>query len=155
MFGACYPEGHPESNSMVSDIRNLKAKVDAGASHLISQLFFDNEDFYRFEEMARAAEINVPIEAGIMPISNKRQIERMVSLCGASLPKKFVRMINRYEFDDEALLDAGISYATDQIVDLISNGVQGIHLYTMNNPYIAKKIYESIKNIIGYVNKAE
>lgn len=155
IFGACYPEGHPESESMVADVRNLKTKVDAGASHLISQLFFDNEDFYRFEEMARAAGINAPIEAGIMPITNKNQIERMVSLGGASLPKRFVRMINKYQYDKEALVDAGISYATDQIVDLISGGVQGIHLYTMNNPYIAKKIYESIKNIIGYVNKAE
>lgn len=153
IVAACYPEGHPECGGLDDDIAHLKEKVDAGASHLISQLFFDNDDFYFFLDKIRGKGIDVPIEAGIMPITNKRQIERMVSLCGASLPKKFVKMINRYEYNDAALLDAGISYANEQIIDLISSGVDGIHLYTMNNPVIAKRIYDSIKNIIGYVNR--
>ncbi|NLP33735.1 MAG: methylenetetrahydrofolate reductase [NAD(P)H] [Clostridiales bacterium] len=146
--GACYPEGHVDSDSLVDDILNLKKKVDAGAEHLISQLFFDNNYFYSFVERARIAGINVPIEAGIMPVVNKAQIERMVTLCGASLPSKFVKMIQRFEHSPEALRDAGIAYAVDQIVDLISQGVDGIHLYTMNNPYIAKRISESISGLI-------
>ena len=145
--GACYPEVHCESNDAVSDILNLRKKVDAGAEHLISQLFFDNNAFYSFLERARIAGISVPIEAGIMPVVNKKQIERMVSLCGASLPQKFVKMINRYDGHPEALRDAGIAYAVNQIVDLIANGVDGIHLYTMNNPYTARKICESIASI--------
>lgn len=146
--GACYPEGHVDSNNLIEDVLNLKKKVDAGAEHLISQLFFDNNYFYSFVERARIAGINVPIEAGIMPVVNKAQIERMVTLCGASLPPKFVKMMQRFEHSPEALRDAGIAYAIDQIVDLISQGVQGIHLYTMNNPYIAKRISESISGLI-------
>lgn len=142
--GACYPEGHCESVDAVSDILNLRKKVDAGAEHLVSQLFFDNDLFYSFVERVRIAGITVPIEAGIMPVVNKKQIERMVSLCGASLPPKFVKMINRYDGHPEALREAGIAYAVDQIVDLIANGVDGIHLYTMNNPYIARRICDSI-----------
>ena len=148
LSGACYPEVHLEAKSMVDDILNLKKKVDAGADHLISQLFFDNSVFYDFVEKAKIAGINVPIEAGIMPVVNKNQIERMVSMCGASLPAKFSKIIQRYENNPEALRDAGIAYAVDQIVDLVSNGVDGIHLYTMNNPYIARKISESVLNII-------
>ena len=147
--GACYPEGHIETESVVNDILNLRKKVDAGAEHLISQLFFDNNAFYSFVERARIAGINVPIEAGIMPVVNKKQIERMVSLCGASLPPKFTKMIQRYENHPEAICDAGIAYAIDQIVDLISNGVDGVHLYTMNNPYIARKISESVSSLIN------
>ena len=136
--GACYPEGHVESPSIVDDIRNLKIKVDAGAEHLISQLFFDNQLFYDFLEKARIAGINVPIEAGIMPCTNANQIKRMVTMCGASLPPKFAKMIQRYEHNEEAMRDAGIAYAVDQIIDLVAHGVDGIHLYTMNNPYIAR-----------------
>ena len=146
--GACYPEGHVECTSMIDDILNLKIKAQAGATHFMSQLFFDNSFFYEFMEKTRIAGINVPIEAGIMPVVNKNQIERMVSMCGASLPHKFVKMIHRYEYNPEALRDAGIAYATDQIVDLISNGVDGIHLYTMNNPYIARKISQSISSLL-------
>lgn len=145
--GACYPEVHLDSESQVDDIINLKKKVDAGAEHLISQLFFDNSAFYDFVEKARIAGIDVPIEAGIMPVTNKKQIERMVSLCGASLPSKFTKMMSRYEYKPEALRDAGIAYAVDQIVDLVSQGVDGVHLYTMNNPYIAKRIKESVKSL--------
>ncbi|NLK28874.1 MAG: methylenetetrahydrofolate reductase [NAD(P)H] [Clostridiales bacterium] len=147
--GACYPEGHMDSENLVEDVLHLKKKVDAGAQHLISQLFFDNAFFYSFVERARIAGINVPIEAGIMPVVNKKQIERMVTLCGASLPPKFVKMMQRFEHSPEALRDAGIAYAVDQIVDLISQGVDGIHLYTMNNPYIAKRISENISGLLG------
>ncbi len=146
--GACYPEGHPEAPSFDEDIANLKRKVDAGASHLMSQLFFDNDLFYRFLEKARAAGINVPIEAGIMPCINAKQIQRMVTMCGASLPHKFTRLIARYGDSPEAMRDAGIAYAVDQIIDLAANGVDGIHLYTMNNPYVARKISESVSRVI-------
>ncbi|MEG0924694.1 MAG: methylenetetrahydrofolate reductase [NAD(P)H] [Anaerovoracaceae bacterium] len=146
--GACYPEGHMDSKNRIEDIINLKKKVDAGAEHLISQLFFDNNVFYDFVEKARIAGITVPIEAGIMPVINKKQIERMVSLCGASLPSKFTKMMQRYENKPDAMRDAGIAYAINQIVDLVSNGVDGVHLYTMNNPYIAKKISESVSSLL-------
>ena len=122
--------------------------MNAGASHLITQLFFDNSHFYSFRERAAIAGIDVPIEAGIMPVVNKKQIERMVTLCGVDLPKKFLSIMNRYENNPEAMRDAGIAYAVDQIVDLIAQGVDGIHLYTMNNPYIAHRIYESINTLL-------
>jgi len=146
--GACYPEGHTEAASLDEDIANLKRKVDAGASHLVSQLFFDNEHFYAFLEKARAADINVPIEAGIMPCVNAKQIQRMVTMCGASLPVKFTRLIARYGNKPEAMRDAGIAYAADQIIDLAANGVDGIHLYTMNNPYVARKISKIVSKVI-------
>lgn len=146
--GACYPEGHPDSDTLEEDIENLKIKVDAGADHLITQLFFDNEYFYRFREMTAAKGINVPIEAGIMPVVNKKQIERMVTTCGASLPRKFVKIMQKYENNPEALRDAGIAYAINQIVDLAANDVDGIHLYTMNNAYVARKISEAVTGII-------
>ena len=145
--GACYPEGHTEAPDLVQDVLNLRKKVDAGAEHLISQLFFDNAVFYSFVERARIAGITVPIQAGIMPVVNARQIQRMVSLCGASLPHKFTRMISRYEDNPEALRDAGIAYAVDQIVDLIAQGVEGIHLYTMNNPYVARRISQAVESL--------
>lgn len=147
--GACYPECHPDSDTIIDDIINLKKKVDAGATHLISQLFFDNDAFYDFREKTILAGINVPIEAGIMPVVNKNQIERMVTTCGVSLPRKFVRIMQKYENNPEALRDAGIAYAINQIVDLIASGVDGIHLYTMNNPYVARKISEAVSGIIN------
>lgn len=146
--GGCYPEVHPEAASMIEDIQNLKKKVDAGAQHLVSQLFFDNSCFYSFLEKARIAGINVPIEAGIMPCVNANSIKRMVSMCGASLPSKFTKLIARYGDNPEAMRDAGIAYAADQIIDLVANGVDGIHLYTMNNPYVARKICESVERVI-------
>ena len=144
---ACYPEGHLESPDLVSDIRHLKEKVDAGAQHLVSQLFFDNEDFFRFLERARIAGINVPIEAGIMPVLSQNSIRRMVSMCGASMPRKLTRILAKYGDHPEALREAGIAYAIDQISDLIAGGVDGIHLYTMNNPDVAKQIAGSISSI--------
>lgn len=148
VMAAAYPEGHIDSANIVEDIKNLRKKVDAGCDSLVTQLFFDNEDFYRFRDMCELAGINVPIQAGIMPVINKKQIEKMISLNGIKLPKKFLKIMRRYENDKTAMRDCGIAYAVDQIVDLISSGVDGIHLYTMNNPYIAEKIYESIKNLI-------
>ena len=146
--GGCYPEVHQEAESMIADIKNLKKKIDAGADHLISQLFFDNNAFYDFIEKVRIAGIDVPIEAGIMPVTNKKQIERMVSMCGASIPAKLSKVLQRFGDNPEAMRDAGISYAIDQIIDLVANGVEGIHIYTMNDPYIAGKITKSVKSII-------
>ncbi|MDE6005139.1 MAG: methylenetetrahydrofolate reductase [NAD(P)H] [Oscillospiraceae bacterium] len=149
IYGACYPETHPEAISATADLRNLKHKVDIGAKHLISQLFFENENFYQFREKCEIIGIHVPIEAGIMPVVNASQIQRMVSLCGASLPRKFTVMMQRFGHSPEAIRDAGIAYAVDQIVDLVANGVDGIHLYTMNNPYVAKRITEAVSGILG------
>ena len=146
---ACYPEKHSEAESLSADLVHLKNKVDSGAGQLITQLFLDNDYFYHFLEQARKIGIDVPIEAGIMPVTNKAQIERMVKLCGITLPQKFIRMLERYEDKPEALRDAGIAYATDQIVDLIAQGVDGIHLYTMNNAYVAARIYDSVHRLIS------
>lgn len=146
--GACYPETHLEAPDAITDIRNLKRKVDDGAEHLVSQLFFDNDVFYRFYEKTRIAGINVPVDAGVMPVTNRAQIERMVNMCGASLPVKFQRVLQKYENNKEALLDAGIAYTINQIVDLIANEVDGVHIYTMNNPAVAKRICDGIRNLV-------
>lgn len=146
--GACYPECHTESKNKVEDIAHLKEKVDSGVQHLISQLFFDNNAFYSFQEHIQIAGMHVPVEAGIMPVINKAQIERMVTLCGASLPEKFSRVMHKYEDNKEALFDAGMAYAINQIVDLLAHDVDGIHIYTMNNPIVAKRICDGIKNLI-------
>ena len=147
--GACYPEGHPDSETLDEDIENLRKKVDSGADHLITQLFFDNEYFYNFRDKAVKAGINVPIEAGIMPVVNKNQIERMVTTCGASLPHKFVKIMQKYGQNPEAMRDAGIAYAINQIVDLAASDVDGIHLYSMNNAYVARKISEAVSGVLG------
>ncbi|MFV0496999.1 MAG: methylenetetrahydrofolate reductase [NAD(P)H] [Candidatus Fimivivens sp.] len=148
ILAACYPQGHIEAKSKLEDIRHLKHKVEAGANQLVTQLFFDNKFFYAFKERCQLADINVPIQAGIMPVINKKQIERMASLCGVPVPQKFVAMMERYENNPIAMRDAGIAYAIDQIVDLIAQGVDGIHLYTMNNPHIARKVHEAIHNLV-------
>lgn len=147
IYGACYPELHPESADIYQDIRALKAKEEAGATHFLSQLFFDNEKFYRFVERARLSGVISPLEAGIMPVTNKKSVERMVSLTNAELPKKFTKMMEKYGESPEAIRDAGIAYAIDQIVDLVTNGVEGIHLYTMNNPYVARRINEAVRSL--------
>lgn len=148
ILGACYPEGHYESKSRDEDIQNLKYKIGAGVKVLITQLFFDNQMFYDFIGRARMMGIDVPVSAGIMPIVNSRQIERTVALSGASLPHEFTKMIGLYENDPENLFEAGIEYASNQIRDLITNGAEGIHLYTMNNPKVAMKVYENIKDLL-------
>jgi len=147
-LGACYPERHPESTSLVSDMKCLKKKVDAGAEVLLSQLFFDNSIFYRFHDNCRIADINVPVIPGVMPVINAAQIKRMVSICHASFPERFQKIIARYEDNKEALFDAGMSYCLSQIIDLLTNDISGIHLYTMNNPQVARRICEGIKNIV-------
>ncbi|WP_295077190.1 methylenetetrahydrofolate reductase [NAD(P)H] [Ruminococcus sp.] len=148
VIAACYPEVHPESKSAVDDLKWLRYKVDCGADHLITQLFLDNRYFFDFYEKVCIAGIDVPVEAGIMPVTNKRQIERMVKLCGVQLPKKFVRVLEKYEHNEAALRDAGIAYAIDQITDLITEGVDGIHLYTMNNPYVAHRIFDAVQSMV-------
>lgn len=146
--GACYPEVHQEAKNIIEDIKNLKKKVEAGADHLVSQLFFDNNAFYDFIEKVRVADIDVPVEAGIMPVTNKKQIERMVSMCGASIPAKLSKLLQKFGDDHIAMRDAGISYAIDQIVDLVANGVDGVHIYTMNDPYVAKRISDSVASLV-------
>ncbi len=148
ILGACYPECHPESENCVEDIKNLKKKVDAGAEYLLSQLFFDNENFYRFKEKCILAGIDVPVIPGIMPVINAAQIKRMLTMCNAKLPEHFRKIIAKYENNQTALFDAGMSYAISQIIDLLVNDTEGIHLYTMNNPVVAGRICEGIKNII-------
>jgi methylenetetrahydrofolate reductase (NADPH) len=147
-LGACYPECHPESESRITEIRHLKEKVNAGAEVLLSQLFFDNKQFYHFVDDCRIADINVPVIPGIMPVINASQMKRMVSLCGASFPERFQKIINRYEDNKNALFDAGMAYALSQVIDLLVNDTDGLHIYTMNNPQVARKICEGIKNIV-------
>ena len=146
--GACYPECHPESVNRIDELKHLKAKVDAGAEVLLSQLFFDNNSFYRLVDDCRIAGIDVPLIPGIMPVINAAQIKRMVTMCGASFPERFQKIVNKYETNKEALFDAGLSYAISQIIDLLVSDIEGIHLYTMNNPNVARRICDGIKNII-------
>lgn len=147
--GACYPEVHPDAEDRITDMRNLKTKVDAGAEVLLSQLFFDNNTYYAFLEDCRIAGIDVPVTPGIMPVLNAAQINRMITTCGATLPENFQRIINRFGDNKEALFDAGLSYALSQIIDLLAHDVDGIHLYTMNNPVVAQRIYDGVKNIVN------
>lgn len=142
---ACYPEGHVTCESVEKDIEFLRVKQDSGAEFFVSQLFFENRAFYDFIEKTEKAGISVPITAGIMPMLSKSQVSRMIFLCGASLPSQIIRILNKYEYDAESLKKAGIEYAASQARDLISNGVDGIHLYTMNKPEIASGIMERIK----------
>jgi methylenetetrahydrofolate reductase (NADPH) len=148
LMGGCYPEGHIESPSLEEDLKNLKIKVDSGAQHLISQLFFANEVFYNFMDKATALGIDVPIEAGIMPITSQSQIEKVVDLSGASLPPEFVAMVEKYADNKEDMKKAGIEYASQQIRDLLQNGIPAIHLYTMNSTEVATSIYENIKDLL-------
>lgn len=138
--GACYPEGHIDCESFESDIRHLKAKQDAGADFLITQLFFDNDLFWRFLEQARAAGIILPVSAGVMPILSRSQIERMIFLCGASLPSAIIRLLHKYEHSPADLRKAGIEHAVRQMQDLCAGGADGVHAYTMNHPDIAQSV---------------
>lgn len=146
--GACYPECHPESTGRVNEIKYLKVKEKAGAEVMLSQLFFDNERFFQFQDDCRIAEINAPIIPGIMPVINAAQIQRLLTTCGASFPTRFQKIIHKYEDNKEALFDAGMSYALSQIIDLIASDIDGIHLYTMNNPAVAKRICDGIRSIV-------
>lgn len=144
---ACYPEAHLECPSKADDLKHLKEKVASGVDFLITQLFFDNNFYFDFREKLELINVDVPVSAGIMPVINKKQIERITHLCGATLTPKFKRMLVKYENKPEALKEAGIAYATEQIIDLISYGVEGIHLYAMNRPEIAERIFSQIHNI--------
>ncbi len=144
VIGACYPEGHTESDNIEDDLAHLKNKVDAGVDHLLTQLFFDNCFFYDFSDKCRKMGIAVPIEAGIMPVLSKAQIERMVALSGATIPHALSTLVARYGDDPTSMFDAGVDYACTQIADLQANGVDGVHLYTMNNPLTAKTIMRNL-----------
>ena len=146
--GACYPEGHPEAESLTADVANLLHKQQAGAAHLVTQLFFDNGKFYRFLNMARKAGITLPVSAGVMPIVRRSQIERTVALSSASLPSAFTRMISRWQDDPESLRKAGIEYAVNQMRDLIEGGADGVHLYAMNDAGVATAVYDGIRDLL-------
>ena len=150
--GACYPEGHPESASRETDIDLLKYKVDAGVDFLTTQMFFDNDMLYSFLYRLQSAGIHVPVLAGIMPITNANQVSRMVDLSNAYIPRKLLAICDRFRDSPQAMMQAGIAYATDQIIDLISNGVRGIHIYTMNKPEIAGAIIKNVDEIIKATN---
>ncbi|MDR3345284.1 MAG: methylenetetrahydrofolate reductase [Oscillospiraceae bacterium] len=145
---ACYPEGHPESQSHSADLRRLKEKVDCGVSFLCTQMFFDNNVLYRFLYKALQIGIDVPVTAGIMPVTNAAQIQRMVALSGATLPPRLLALLDRFGGTPPALYQAGVAYAIGQILDLAANGVRGIHLYTMNKPDVAMAIMESLSEIL-------
>lgn len=151
--GTCYPEGHVDCKNLEEDVKNLKFKIEAGVTHLTTQLFFDNNDFYNFLNLAEKHKINVPIQAGIMPLTNKSQIERIVTLSGSKIPEKYIQIMNKFEYDKDAMADAGITYASEQIIDLMANGVDGVHLYTMNNPYVARKTHNNIISLVHSLNR--
>ena len=146
--GACYPEGHPESENQKDDIINLKKKVDSGVEFLTTQMFFDNNILYNYMYKIREAGITVPIVAGIMPVTNAKQIKRSCALSGTYLPQRFKTIVDRYASNPDAMCQAGIAYATEQIIDLFANGINAVHVYSMNKPYVARKIQENISEII-------
>ncbi len=150
---ACYPECHIECRDSVRDLKNLKLKVEGGADFLITQLFFDNNLYYSFMEKLDILGVELPVSAGIMPVINKKQIERITSLCGASIPVKFRRILDKYGDNPAALKEAGTAYATEQIIDLLSSGADGIHLYTMNRPEVARKIITHISEIRSFFDE--
>ena len=146
--GACYPEGHPDAANKREDIRNLKKKVDAGCEFLTTQMFFDNNIFYNFLYRAREAGINVPIIPGIMPITRASQVKNAVKLSGCNMPERFINIVDHFGKDKDAMQQAGIIYATDQIIDLIANGITNIHVYSMNNSRVAQGIQENLSEIL-------
>ena len=146
--GACYPEGHTESEHQKEDILNLKKKVDAGCSFLTTQMFFDNNILYNFIYKIREAGITVPIVAGIMPVTNAKQIAKTCQLSGTYLPQRFKAIVDRYSDNPDAMKQAGIAYATEQIIDLFANGVNAVHVYSMNKEDVARKIQSNISEII-------
>ena len=147
--GACYPEVHPESKNQNEDIKYLKEKVDAGCSFLTTQMFFDNNLLYNFLYKIRESGITVPIIPGVMPITNGNQIERAIKLSGSFMPRRFASLVDRFGTSPEAMKQAGIAYATDQIIDLFANGIKNVHVYSMNKPDVAAKICENLSDIIG------
>ena len=147
--GACYPEVHPESATQKDDIKYLKEKVDAGCEFLTTQMFFDNNLLYNFLYKIREAGITVPVVAGIMPITNAKQVERAIKLSGSFMPQRFKSIVDKFGSDPAAMKQAGIAYATDQIIDLFANNVTNVHVYSMNKPDVAFKVQENLSDILG------
>ena len=147
--GACYPEIHPESADQKEDLRYLKEKVDAGVEFLTTQMFFDNNLLYNFMYKIREVGITVPIIPGIMPITNANQVARAIQLSGSFMPQRFKSLVDRFGHDPAAMKQAGIAYATDQIIDLYANGIKVVHVYSMNKPDVAQKIQENLSAILG------
>ena len=147
--GACYPEVHPESATQNDDIKYLKDKVDAGCEFLTTQMFFDNNLLYNFLYKIREAGITVPVIPGIMPITNGNQVERAIKLSGSFMPQRFKALVDKFGSTPLAMKQAGIAYATDQIIDLFANGIKNVHVYSMNKPDVAEKILENLSYIIG------
>ena len=145
---ACYPEIHPESNNQTEDIKHLKEKVDAGADFLTTQMFFDNNLLYNFLYKIREAGITVPIIPGIMPITNANQVERAIKLSGSFMPQRFKAIVDKFGYNPNAMKQAGIAYATDQIIDLYANGITNVHVYSMNKPDVAAKIMNNLSDIL-------
>lgn len=147
--GACYPEIHPESANQKEDIRYLKEKVEAGCDFLTTQMFFDNHLLYNFLYKIREAGITVPVIPGVMPITNANQVSRAIKLSGSFMPQRFKSLVDRFGFSPAAMKQAGIAYATDQIIDLFANGITNVHIYSMNKPDVARKILENLSDILG------
>ena len=147
--GACYPEGHPESPHFADDIAHVKEKVEAGLDFLTTQMFFDNNVFFHYLARLRDAGVTVPVVAGIMPVTNGRQIARICELSGTHLPPRFRAIVDRFGDDPAAMLGAGVAYATEQIVDLFANGVNHVHVYTMNKPELARRIMDNLRGIVA------
>lgn len=147
--GACYPEGHPEADDKTADIANIKKKVDAGCEFLTTQMFFDNSIFYNYLYRLREAGIFVPVIAGIMPITKKAQLARSIQLSGCCVPAKFKSIVDWFGDEPQKMQQAGIAYATEQIIDLFANGIKNVHVYTMNNPEVALGIQNNLSEIIG------
>ena len=146
---ACYPEMHPESTDRTEDIKYLKEKVLAGVDFLTTQMFFDNNLLYSYLYKIREAGITVPVIPGIMPITNANQIERAIKLSGSFMPQRFINLVDKFGHSPDAMKQAGIAYATDQIIDLFANGIQNVHIYSMNKPEIAEKIQSNLSDILG------
>ena len=146
---ACYPEIHPESTDRREDIRYLAEKVDAGVDFLTTQMFFDNNLLYSFLYRIREAGITVPVVPGIMPITNGRQVARAIALSGSLVPQRFKTLVDKFGSDPAAMKQAGIAYATDQIIDLYANGIRNVHVYSMNSPDVAERILSNLSDIIG------
>lgn len=150
IFAACYPEKHPEAPNIDEDLMHLKEKCELGVTEIISQLFFDNDNFWRWLEKVRKIGIKQPVIAGIMPVTSASQIERMASMCGAVIPERVRRFVDVYDGNSWAIRDAGIAYSSEQILDLIARGVDGIHLYTMNQVDVVRRIDANIRSALYF-----
>ncbi len=153
--GACYPETHPESYNSYADIENIRKKVDIGCEFLTTQMFFDNNVFFNYLYKLRSAGVNVPVVAGIMPVTNAKQMERIHKLSGAFLPYRFVQLLDKFKDNPSAMRQAGLAYATDQIIDLIASGINNIHVYTMNKPDVAIQLQNNLSEIIPSCKKVD